>query len=167
MDRSKILTDILKTVLIAYFISLFLLKFVLLPCEVEGSSMIPNLHGGDFGYSFIISKNLDLDRFDIVIINVDDDKLLVKRLIGLPNDHIQYKDNVLYINGEKYDEPFIREGAYTNDLEIQLGENEYYCLGDNRNSSNDSRYYGAFSKQDIKSSHVFVFYPFEDFGYKR
>ena len=64
------------------------------------------------------------------------------------------------------EEPFLEDNVNTTDLEIKLSENEYYCLGDNRNISRDSRYYGPFSSDIILSTHLFVLYPFKDIGFK-
>lgn len=128
--------------------------------------MYPTLHDGDKGFSFIITRNISINRFDICVIDPDDvDYLLVKRVIGLPNETIEYKDNKLYVNGEYIKEDFL-SNAYTYDFKVTLGEDEYYCLGDNRENSNDSRHYGAFSKDEIKSTKFFAYWPFSDFGMK-
>ena len=81
-------------------------------------------------------------------------------------DRIAYINNMLFINGEYVEEDFLSDDVYTNDFEITLGENEYFCLGDNRPVSKDSRYYGTFSKEEIKSTHFFVYYPFNRIGVK-
>ena len=84
-----------------------------------------------------------------MVINKDG-RYLVKRLIGFPNEKVEYKDNKLYINDEYIEEDFLND-TITNDFKIYLKDNEYYCLGDNRQHSADSRTYGAFSIQDIKA----------------
>ena len=151
----------------ALIIVFVLVNFILLPCVVDGSSMVATLNDGDFGYSFIVTRNLKISRFDIAVIRTDSEnkKLLVKRVIGLPGDTIEYRDNMLYVNGEYLEEPYLKDVS-TGDFKVTLKEDEYYCLGDNRNVSRDSRYYGAFSQEQIVSTHLLVLYPFKDFGYK-
>lgn len=127
--------------------------------------MYPTLHDGDRGFSFIITRNINIERFDICVIDPDNiDYLLVKRVIGLPGETIEYIDNKLYVNGQYIEEDFLNDDVYTNDFKVTLNENEYYCLGDNRGNSNDSRFYGAFLKEEIKSTKFFIYYPFNDFG---
>ena len=166
MKTKQFIIDTLKTIAIGFILSFIILKLIMMPCVVEGSSMFPNLHDGDYGYSFIITRNIDIKNFDIAVIEVDD-KLLVKRVIGLPNDHIQFKDNKLYINDVLYEENYLNDNAETEDMDIYLSDDEYFCLGDNRNSSRDSRYYGSFSNKDILSTHIFIIYPFSNFGLKK
>lgn len=159
--------DILSTLLIAFTLSFLIVKFILYPCIVDGRSMEPTLQDKDYGFSFIIKKNIDIKRFDICVLNVNnDDKLIVKRVIGLPFDTIEYKDNKLYINGEYYEEKYLGE-VTTDDFSYSLKENEYFCLGDNRDISKDSRYYGPFAKEDFRSTGMLVIYPFKDFGVKK
>ena len=162
--------ELVQTFLVSFLIVFVLLKFVMIPCVVEGSSMEPILKNKDFGYSFILTKNIAINRFDIVVVSVgenDSEKLLVKRVIGLPGESVSYVDNKLYINGEYVEETFLNDNVFTSDFNMTLGKDEYCCLGDNRSVSRDSRFYGAFEDTDIVSSHLFILYPFDEFGIKR
>ncbi|MBO7697410.1 MAG: signal peptidase I [Erysipelotrichaceae bacterium] len=164
-----VIKDLLKTLCYALILVVILVTFVFMPCVVEGTSMNDTLHENDFGYSFIISRKIGIKRFDIAVIRSgggDSSKLLVKRVIGLPNETVEYIDNKLYINGEYFEEEFLGN-VTTGDLKIRLGSDEYYCLGDNRNVSRDSRFYGPFKSEDIVSTHLFIFYPLSDFGLKK
>ena len=169
MKKSNTLTEVLKILFTAAVLAFLLMKFVLIPCVVEGSSMNPILQSNDFGYSFVVTRNLGIERFDTVVISLDgnrDSKLLVKRVIGLPGEKVEYRHNHLYINGEYIEEPFLGELAVTEDFSVELGEDEYFCLGDNRTVSRDSRFYGPFGKKNLISTHMFVIFPFSSFGYK-
>ncbi len=160
------LFELMKMLLSSALIVFLLINFVLIPCAVEGSSMYPNLVQGDFGYSFIITKMIGIKRFDVAVIKTGDDsssKLIVKRVIGLPNETLEFKDNKLYINGEYVEEPFLNN-TNTADFKEVLGSNEYFCMGDNREVSRDSRFYGPFSSKQIRSTHLMIFYPFARFG---
>ena len=166
------LKDFLESLATAIIIVIILFNFVLYSVEVSGTSMYPTLVPGQRGVSFIITKAFNINRFDIAVIDSDktrneddEDKLLVKRIIGLPNETIAYVDNKLYVNGVYVEEPFLND-VKTNDFEVTLGEDEYYCLGDNREHSTDSRVYGSFLKSEIRSTKLFIFYPFKDAGMK-
>lgn len=161
LERIK---DFLEIILFAIIITFITVNFIVAPYKVDGTSMYPNLHDKDFGYSIVFTKYLGLHRFDTVVVDTEE-KLLVKRIIGMPNETVEYKNNKLYINGQYYEEDFLGD-VYTNDFKVELHDDEYYCLGDNRNVSKDSRYYGPFSKKSIKSSHMMVLFPFTNFGYR-
>ena len=96
--------------------------------------MFPTLKNGNI----VIMKKYDLklNYNDIVVIKKND-KIIIKRLVGLPNDSI-YIDNYLFVNGEKFDDLFT-ENSENIENEITLKENQYYVLGDNRQHSIDSR----------------------------
>ena len=168
--KNSLLKDIIEILIGAAIISLILVNFILKPYKVNGTSMHPTLKDGDFGYSFIITKKLGINRFDTVVIEVnttDVEKLLVKRVIGMPNETVEIKNNKLFINGEYIEQTFIKPDVYTEDLYYVLGEDEYYCLGDNRPVSRDSRYYGPFLEKDIISTHLLVLWPITSFGVQK
>ena len=152
---------------------LIAVNFLIRPIQVKGSSMYPTLTDGSLGFSNILGNSLGhIERFDILIIYVEEkDEYLVKRCVGLPGETVAYHDETLYINGEPVEEDFFDESyragydVFTDDFaEIALGDDEYYCLGDNRPHSSDSRYYGPFKKENIKSKGVFIIFPFTEFG---
>ena len=165
MKKKSLLKDILDVIISVCVITFLLLKFVVFPCEVDGLSMYPTLNEDDICYSFIFTKNIGIDRFDIVVIDTSE-KLIVKRVIGLPNDCIEYKNNQLYVNGELTNEKYLVD-VVTENLSITVPDGEYFCLGDNRTVSRDSRYYGTFRFDQIRSSHILVLYPFKNMGFNK
>ena len=153
---------------------LVVVNYVVRPIQVKGSSMYPTLENGSLGVSNLLGYHISgVKRFDIVIVYLENKKeYLVKRVVGLPNETIAYIDGRLYVNGEIVEEDFLDqnyrdsyEGEFMEDLEpITLGSDEYFCLGDNRPHSTDSRYYGPFKEEQILSKGAFIFYPFSHFG---
>lgn len=125
--------------------SLLVLGIVLVfyPVRIVGNSMFPTLRNGDLA---LCSRFSTIDRFDVVVVNVDNVKI-IKRVIGLPNETIEYKDNKLYINGKQVQDEY--NNGYTKDFKYSLKDNEYFCLGDNRENSKDSREYGGFLRKQI------------------
>ena len=88
----------------------------------------------------------------------------IKRVIGLPGEHVQIKDGSVYINGEKLQEDYLQEQVVTEDLQglfvdIIVPENTLYLLGDNRGESTDSRRFGCIPLERIESIAVFRFWP--------
>ncbi len=165
--------------LISLIVVFLITTYIARPVSVEGSSMYPTLHDDDISFSSLMNLSTSgIERFDIVVVNLEEDnKFIVKRVIGLPNETVEFKDEILYIDGEPINEPFLEtyyaiseknSGTFTSDVEkTTLGEDEYYLMGDNRSNSLDSRKYGAFKLSDITSKHMFVIYPFENFGIKQ
>ena len=115
--------------------------------SISGNSMYPTLKDKQV---VRVSKIKEIKRFDIVIAKKHDNYLIVKRVIGLPNEKIEYKDNHLYINEKPVTESFI--DLYltkTEDFTYTLKDDEYFLLGDNREYSTDSRELGAFKKEKL------------------
>ena len=170
---SEKVKGILKT-LIAYtsivFLVIIIRIFFIDPVRVDGKSMNTTLSNGEIMLlNKIVYKNHDIERFDIVVID-EGDKYIIKRVIGLPGETIEYKDNVLYINGKKMEDPYA--STKTDDFSIQdVGHNKipgdtYFVMGDNRSDSLDSRYpqVGVIKKSKILGRARFVIWPFSKFG---
>ncbi len=133
--------------------------FVVTPIRVNGTSMYPTLDNGNF---MILKKyDKDIDRFDIVVIKRGKERL-IKRVIGLPKEDIEYKENELYINDEQMENEF--GDGYTNDFVDYCAKDEYFVLGDNREDSTDSRVFGCVKREDILGTTNFVIFPFDKWG---
>ncbi len=170
--------DMIVTVVTTMIVCLIITRFFFMPVRVKGTSMYPTLYNGSIGFSSIISRRVSgIERFDIVIIYVEEkDENLVKRVIGMPGETISYNKGTLYIDGDPIEEYFLDDeyvkqqvelsyhDYFTDDFTYTLAEDEYYCLGDNRLVSSDSRFYGPFNSKDIISKDIFIIYPFEKFG---
>ncbi len=147
--------------------------FIITPVRVNGTSMDPTLKNGEIMILNKIKYNKnDIKRFDIVVVKMDKE-LLIKRVIGLPNEEIKYVDNKLYINGEYIKESFLNDDVYTTNFSLddfklkKIPENCYFVMGDNREVSLDSRTFGCFSKDKILGSANLVLFPFTKLGYKK
>lgn len=118
---------------------------------ISGNSMYPNLKDGEIVKISKVEEDTIINRFDIVIAEKEEGYNIIKRVIGLPYETIEYKDNHLYINGQITTEDFIDTYLIkTEDFSITLKNDEYFLLGDNREYSTDSRILGAFLKKSIK-----------------
>ena len=105
-------------------------------------------------------------RFDVVVCRYPGrgDTNFVKRVVGLPGDTVEVREGYLYVNGEKYDEPYIkdeyRKGSLNNFGPYEVPEGEYFVMGDHRNNSNDSRMQGSLPRNMIIGHVRTVLYPF-------
>ena len=156
LNKHQKIKSIVETALIVIVTASFF-SVVLKPVMVNGSSMYPNLTNMSYGFTNVIGKEINgVDRFDIVCIDsIAANKKLVKRVIGLPGEIVEYIDNKLYINGVYIEEPFLN-GTKTNDFYYKVPKGEYFCLGDNRTNSRDSRNYGSFKEREIFGKDLFV-----------
>ena len=113
--------------------------FVLPVLQIEGTSMEPTLVNGDI---VLLAKTTSFDRGDICGFSWNN-KILIKRVIGIPGDWIEIDtDGTVYLNGEKLDEPYAQQIAFGEcDLEFpfQVPQEQFFVLGDMRESSIDSR----------------------------
>ena len=143
--------------------------------EVEGASMENTLHNGD---NLIVDKLSyrfhDPERFDIIVFpfQFQDNTYYIKRIIGLPGETVQIMDDgSIYINGEKLEENYGMEVTKPETIgraaePIELGDDEYFVMGDNRNNSSDSRtdMVGNITRENIIGKAWLRIWPVSDFG---
>ncbi len=159
----ELLSTILPALLIAIFIHLFLAQAT----RVEGYSMEPTL----FGHQRLIIEKLSYrihqpQRGDIVVVRVPQfDKLLIKRVIGLPGETLEIRDGIVYINGQPLDEPYVNGRPRGNYPPLVIPEGDVFVMGDNRNNSNDSRAFGPVPIQNIVGHAWMRYWPPNDFGF--
>ena len=135
--------------------------FIVTPVIVSGSSMDDTLNDGDI---LLLNKyDKKYERYDVIVFDFQNTKL-VKRVIGLPGEHIKYKNGTLYINEVEYKDEFSLDTIDfdLNDLGIDtIPEGYYFVLGDNRMKSSDSRIIGLINEKDINGTTTFSLWPFK------
>ena len=167
--------------LIILFFILIIRAFICTPVRVNGTSMVPTLNDGDYMLLYKLKKRATgIKRFDIVVIKTDSG-LLIKRVIGLPGEHVRYEiknENnkevaYLYINNKVVEETMLSEEyrnqtcVYDYDLckdGITVGDNEYFVMGDNRGNSKDSRLLGNINDKEISGIAEVILFPFNRIG---
>ena len=170
----------IKALVIAFLLAA-LIRFVLFtPIVVDGESMMPTLESGE---RMIVNKlNYkvgDIQRFDIVVFHAPEKKDYIKRVIGVPGDTLEYKNDQLYINDKKVNETYLQDyknqivdgGTLTEDFSLLdytgkkiIPKGYYFVMGDNRRNSKDSRHIGLVSEEKIVGKASVVFWPIENFG---
>jgi signal peptidase I len=136
----RFLRDIIVIILFALVISI-IARVTVETREVFHQSMLPTIQPGEL---VVVSKAAyffnDPERGDVVILEhpYNSDQHLIKRIIGLPGDSIEIRDNTVFIDGNPLNEPYVMEPLDYKYPNQEIPPNEYFVLGDNRNMSNDS-----------------------------
>lgn len=163
--------EVIKVILIAVLIAFFIRSFVLVTSVVDGASMEPTLENGEIvlfnKFTYLFSEP---ERGDIVIVNRPQ-RNYVKRIIALPGETVSVENQLLYIDGEEYEQPFITDNIRNNTGQldpVQVPENSYFVMGDNRQLSRDSRNgLGFISKENIGGKSEFVIFPLNQWSMTR
>jgi signal peptidase I len=163
--------DILKIIIIALAIVIPIRYFLFQPFFVKGQSMEPNFAEGDYLIIDEISYRLrEPERGEIIIFRYprDPSQRFIKRIIALPGEKVEIKDNIVKIyNDDKEEilqEEYLSSSTYTGgDVNVQLKEKEYFVLGDNRDFSLDSRKIGPVPLENIIGRVYLRAWPFSDF----
>ncbi len=169
-----VLLDLVETLVIAGAVFVVIYAFLFRPFQVNGQSMFPNYHNGEYILTNLISLKLEtLKRGEVIVFKapINQEKDFIKRIIGLPGETVSLKDGGVFVNRKKLDETsylpsdfktyggaFLAEGA-----EVIVPDNNYFVLGDNRNFSSDSREWGFVSKDKIIGKSFVVYWPPQDF----
>ncbi|HAR84818.1 MAG TPA: signal peptidase I [Clostridium sp.] len=150
--------DYLKIFLVLVLV-IMIRVFVIDIITVEGISMYPTLN--EYHDKVILEKYKqftdDYDRGDIVVVKLEN-RNIIKRVIGLPNESIEIKNSDVYINGELFEEPYLDDSVKTYpDMTIKIPSDSIFVMGDNREYSLDSRSIGAIKIDDIMGKSVYRF----------
>nr|WP_295973114.1 signal peptidase I [uncultured Bacillus sp.] len=167
-----------KAILFAVLIAFVIRTFVFTPIVVDGESMEPTLKNAD---RMVVSKIGTPDRFDIIVFHADKTEDYIKRVIGLPGDKIEYKNDVLYINGKAYEEEYLEDSKkeikqlfgedvlLTEDFTLKdlwgyetVPENTIFVMGDNRRNSKDSRHIGVIPLDKVVGNTNVIYWPPKD-----
>lgn len=151
----KIIKEIIPYAVI-FLIVILIRSFVVTPVIVSGTSMDSTLKDGEI---LLLNKfDKTYDRYDIVVFDYQGSKL-VKRIIGLPGETVEYKDGILYINGKETEDTFSSiTRDYKMDIEV-IPDGYYFVMGDNRNNSSDSRIIGLIDEKSINGTTTISLWP--------
>lgn len=142
--------------------------------KVQGNSMVPTLHSGDYLITEKISYRFgNPKRGDIIVLKNprDESQDFIKRIIAVPGDTIKISKNTVFVNDIPLKELYLpigvttRSGAFLiEDTEVQVAQDQYFVFGDNREHSSDSRDWGPLIKGEIVGKALFRYWPPPDLG---
>ncbi|MFA5248138.1 MAG: signal peptidase I [Patescibacteria group bacterium] len=169
--------ELVKVVAISLAIIIPVRYLLVQPFYVKGASMEPNFHDNEYLIIDEISYRFNQpQRGEIIVFRYprDPQEYFIKRVIGLPGEKVEVKDGQVFIynqdniDGFALEEDYLPEGlkTYGNFVSgpVELGTNEYFVLGDNRNSSKDSRVFGSVDRSFITGRVALRGWPIKKFG---
>jgi signal peptidase I len=190
--KKSVLREYFESLVIAVILALFVRTWVFQAFKIPTGSMEQNLLIGDHlivnkmlfaptvtGVERALMPTRDIHRGDVIVFKypVDPERDFIKRVIGLPHDRLEMHRKIVYINGQPLTEPYAQfleapstDGApRTDDKREEYGPvtvppDQYFMMGDNRDNSEDSRYWGFLPRTYIKGQALFIYYSFEEHG---
>ena len=158
----------LRDILVAAVAAVLIVVFVVQPVKVEGTSMAPRLADQERIFVNKLSYRLsNIERGDIVVFWYPRNpaKSFIKRVIGVPGETVEIRQGVVYVDGLRLEEPYLRPEYLDHDYHTtKVPEAQYFVLGDRRNSSNDSRNWGCVPRRNIFGKAVFRYWPVSKAG---
>lgn len=157
-----------RDIFVAAVAAVLIVVFVVQPVKVEGTSMAPRLADQERIFVNKLSYRFsNIERGDIVVFWYprNPDKSFIKRVIGVPGETVEIKQGVVYVDGRRLEEPYLRPEYRDHDYHTaKVPEAQYFVLGDRRNSSNDSRNWGCVPRRNIFGKAVFRYWPVSKAG---
>jgi signal peptidase I len=188
-SKKSVLREYFESIVIAVILALFVRTWVFQAFKIPTGSMENNLLIGDhllvnkFVFSPAASTlerallpRRDVGRGDIVVFKYPDEpeRDFIKRVIGLPGDTLELRNKKVYINGQALDEPYVHFLEGTSALSevtsidvrerygpVKVPEGQYFVMGDNRDNSQDSRYWGFLPRTYIKGRALMIYWSYE------
>lgn len=173
-NKKNSLWELVRVVLLAVIIVLPIRLFIAQPFIVSGTSMVPTFHDSEYLIVDEISYRLDdPKRGEVIVFRFPHNPSVfyIKRVIGLPGETINIEKGVVTIkneenpDGTEIEEPYVSAVVDDGrDMSVELKENEYFVMGDNRPASSDSRSWGPLEEDFIVGRALVRVLPFEEFG---
>jgi signal peptidase I len=188
--RKSTAREYFESICVAVILALFVRTFVVQAFKIPTGSMENNLLIGDhlLVNKFVFAPTLTpveqmllpidpIRRGDIIVFKYPEDpeRDFIKRVIGLPGETVELRNKKVHINGKPLDEPYVQylftpsdgEGPFDYDVRMTYGPvtvppNHYFMMGDNRDNSQDSRYWGFLPREYIKGKALFVYFSFSE-----
>jgi signal peptidase I len=168
----------IKALAVAIALAVLIRSFLFAPFIVEGESMETTLHNNE---KLVVNKAVYLlrepQRGEIVVFHAEAGRDYIKRVIGVPGDTVEMRDDTLYINGKAVPEPYLEENRekvreedkpLTDDFgPVTVPEGQIFVLGDNRQNSHDSRALGSISIDSVVGRAEFVYWPLDQIRWTR
>lgn len=166
MSETKKMLDWILTLGLAVLLSLGVRTYVAEARWIPSPSMLPTLKIGDRLLIEKVSFKINgISRGDIVVFHAPPasrmDEVMIKRVIGLPGDTVSISKGVLYVNGDALEEPYEMEKPREDFKPFKVPEGSIFVLGDNRNNSFDSRFWGVVPQDLVIGKAVARFYPLD------
>ncbi|AMX84058.1 S26 family signal peptidase [Geobacillus subterraneus] len=168
----------MKAIVVAVLLAGGIRYFIFAPIIVDGYSMMPTLHNHERMIVNKLAYKIGMPhRFDIIVFQAEEGRDYIKRVIGLPGDRIEYKNDTLYINGKPYEEPYLDEykkqlsdgGPLTESFTLEeltgrstVPPGHLFVMGDNRRFSKDSRHIGFIPMSKVVGKANLVYWPLAD-----
>jgi len=165
--------DALEVLLLALILAFVMRTFVIENFWVPSRSMVPTIQVNDrvlvTKFSYLFSEP---ERGDIVVFEPpkaanakEGEKYYIKRLIALPNETVEYRAGILYIDGMAIEEPYLDVEEFTDDFgPYVVPEGCYFFCGDNRDNSYDSRAWGSVEEDALVGKGQLIWWPFDRMG---
>ncbi|GAB4513372.1 MAG: signal peptidase I [Anaerolineae bacterium] len=164
--RTSFTRELIETIVLT-LVFFSLIRSVVQNYRIEGISMEPNFHEGQFLVINKLAYRLGTpSRGDVIVFRYpyDPDRDFIKRVIGLPGDVVEVRQGQVWINGELLEEPYpLHLGLYSAPP-VRVAPGHVYVLGDNRNNSNDSHTWGPLSLDLVIGKAVFSYWPLDSWG---
>ncbi len=174
MSRFAPFWEILKVVAIVFISAIVIRGFVAQPFIVEGSSMEPDFHNGEYLLIEKMSYHLrPPSRGDVIVFKYPNNPNVnyIKRIIGLPGETVRVFESQVFVNGKRLVEDYLTPGERTvvsqspeTPYEITLSGDQFFVMGDNRTHSSDSREWGPLGRDFIIGKSALVLYPRQNFS---
>ena len=187
--KKSVLREYAESLIIAVILALFVRTWVFQAFKIPTGSMEPNLLVGDHlivnkmifspaatGLERALLPHREIRRGDVIVFKYPEEpeRDFIKRVIGLPGDRLELRRKTIYINGQPLVEPYAHlsapaseSGGVTNDLRefygpVTVPASQYFMMGDNRDNSQDSRYWGFLPAHYVKGKALFIYFSFEE-----